>query len=122
MLTFTQNMEVQNLDSINLNISTISMNCSLVRTKVVDKITVIDTQTDLGLVTLTNSVNIAANATTKLPVKVSIPFTNLLTAIPDIIYIAQEKTLNLGFNGRISAEGFNIPFDSIFTIKIPKLW
>lgn len=75
----------------------------------------------LGNALLTQSVSLAANQTTSLPVRVTLSYFDLLSAAGSILNILKGGKANLELDGTIFAEGFQLPYKTNFDFDIPKL-
>lgn len=107
-LEFVEPINISNPSNVAVNTSTIDLNTRL-------------GGSNLGKCLLLSAVSILPKAVTELPVTVQIPYTDLLTAIPDFWNIVKTRGIKLNLYGSIYAEQIQLRLDKDFSFSIPKI-
>lgn len=78
--------------------------------------------TVIGKAILEESTFISGRATTDIPLRIIIPFTDLLLLIPEIKRIASSKKVVFALRGNVSAVGITVPLQQTYILDLGSIF
>lgn len=72
----------------------------------------------IGKAILEQTVFISGRATTDIPIRIIIPYTDLLLLVPEIIKAVHSKKLSFALRGNVSAIGITVPINQPFVLDL----